>query len=48
MIIELKNFLRKYTEQMEQFMKKKEEINGYTIQKLDFKPQEYLKWKNNK
>jgi len=32
---------------MEQFMEE-EEINGYILRKLDFKPQEYLKWRNNK
>ena len=28
-------------------MKEKEEINGYIVWKLGFKPQEYLKWRNN-
>ncbi len=33
---------------MEQFMKEEEEINGHILRKLDFKSQEYLKWRNNK
>ena len=48
LLIELTSLLRKYIEEMEQFMKKEEEINGHTLWKLDFKPQEYLKWRNNK
>ena len=32
---------------MEQFMEE-EEINRHILRKLDFKPQEYLNWRNNK
>ncbi len=47
LLIESNSLLRKYIEEMEQFMEE-EEINGHILRKLDFKPQEYLKWRNNK
>ncbi len=47
LLIESNSHLRKYIKEMEQFMEE-EEINGYILRKLDFKPQEYLKWRNNK
>src|SRR6266496_935543 len=48
LLIESNSLLRKYIKEMKQFMKEEEEINGYILRKLDFKPQEYLKWRNNK
>src|SRR6266496_5608159 len=48
LLIESNSHLRKYIKEMEQFMEEEEEINGYILRKLDFKPQEYLKWRNNK
>ena len=48
LLIESNSLLRKYIKEMEQFMEEEEEINGYILRKLDFKPQEYLKWRNNK